>query len=185
MPNRHNVPRSAASLRGPGGVPRVPLLTQSAGLGVHLLRRAVAPHAAVPLRSGVQRHQQLHRRVLEEVRLHPHVQHRQHDRRGLVLQLAIEKAASLDVDRVARAFRELRVSTFYGPMMFNFHQRNYGGSTITTQVRGCWLGHGQGSIGMTVHRRRRGVPPPPQDQGHHLGEKPKFTIGTILSGHFW
>ena len=43
---------------------------------------------------------------------------------ALVLQLAIEKAGSLDTDAVRQAMRELNVETFYGPIQFDETGKN-------------------------------------------------------------
>ena len=53
---------------------------------------------------------------------------------GVALQLAIESAASLAVEDVTQAFRELRADTFFGQMAFNRYQRNYGGFTATIEI---------------------------------------------------
>jgi branched-chain amino acid transport system substrate-binding protein len=53
---------------------------------------------------------------------------------ALVLQLAIEKAETLDTDAVRRAMRELDVVTFYGPIKFDATGKNVAKSMGTIQI---------------------------------------------------
>ncbi len=53
---------------------------------------------------------------------------------ALVLQLAIEKAGTLDTDAVRQAMRELDVVTFYGPIKFDATGKNVAKSMGTIQI---------------------------------------------------
>ncbi len=54
---------------------------------------------------------------------------------GLLLQLAIEKAGSLDTDAVRKALREYDGVTFWGPTKWDETGQNVVGSTVTFQIQ--------------------------------------------------
>jgi branched-chain amino acid transport system substrate-binding protein len=55
---------------------------------------------------------------------------------GLALQLAIEKAASLDPVKVRDAMLQLDVQTFFGPIKFNENGVDEKASAVISQVQG-------------------------------------------------
>jgi branched-chain amino acid transport system substrate-binding protein len=55
---------------------------------------------------------------------------------GLIYQLAIERAGSLDVEKVREAVKELDDTTFYGPIRFDDEGVNIGTPTTVLQMRG-------------------------------------------------
>ncbi len=54
---------------------------------------------------------------------------------GLVLQLAIEKAGSMEPQKVRDALASLDVTTFYGPIRFNPEGLNIGKPMVTVQIQ--------------------------------------------------
>jgi len=54
---------------------------------------------------------------------------------GLLLQLAIEKAGSLETDKVREALRSYRGSTFWGPTKWDSTGQNTAGATVTFQIQ--------------------------------------------------
>jgi len=54
---------------------------------------------------------------------------------GVVLQRAIEKAGSLDPQKVRDALASLTTETFYGPVKFDAHGLNVGKPMVVVQVQ--------------------------------------------------
>jgi branched-chain amino acid transport system substrate-binding protein len=54
---------------------------------------------------------------------------------GLLLQMAIEKAGSLDTDKVREALRSYEGTTFWGPTKWDETGQNIAGSTVTFQIQ--------------------------------------------------
>jgi branched-chain amino acid transport system substrate-binding protein len=54
---------------------------------------------------------------------------------GLLLQLAIEKAGSLETDKVREALRSYGGSTFWGPTRWDASGQNMAGATVTFQIQ--------------------------------------------------
>ncbi len=54
---------------------------------------------------------------------------------GVIFQLAIEKAGSLDTEKVRKAIRELNDTTFYGPIKFADNGVNVGTPTTIMQIQ--------------------------------------------------
>lgn len=54
---------------------------------------------------------------------------------GLLLQTAIEKAGSLDADKVRAALRSYSSSTFWGPTKWDSTGQNMAGATVTFQIQ--------------------------------------------------
>jgi len=54
---------------------------------------------------------------------------------GLLLQMAIEKAGSLDTDKVREALRSYSGSTFWGPTKWDSTGQNMAGATVTFQIQ--------------------------------------------------
>jgi len=54
---------------------------------------------------------------------------------GLLLQMAIEKAGSLETDKVREALRSYRGSTFWGPTKWDSTGQNTAGATVTFQIQ--------------------------------------------------
>ncbi len=54
---------------------------------------------------------------------------------GLLLQTAIEKAGSLETDKVRAALRSYRGSTFWGPTKWDSTGQNMAGATVTFQIQ--------------------------------------------------
>src|SRR2546425_4669965 len=54
---------------------------------------------------------------------------------GLLLQMAIEKANSLDTDAVRAAFRTIDVETFWGPIAWNDKGQNVKGASGPIQIQ--------------------------------------------------
>jgi len=54
---------------------------------------------------------------------------------GLLLQTAIEKAGSLDADKVRAALRSYSSSTFWGPTKWDPTGQNMAGATVTFQIQ--------------------------------------------------
>lgn len=54
---------------------------------------------------------------------------------GVIYQLAIEKAGSLDTENVRKAIKELDATTFYGPIRFNDLGVNVGTPTTIIQIQ--------------------------------------------------
>ncbi|MEE9306846.1 MAG: amino acid ABC transporter substrate-binding protein, partial [Spirochaetia bacterium] len=54
---------------------------------------------------------------------------------GLLLQTAIEKAGSLETDKVRAALRSYRGSTFWGPTKWDPTGQNMAGATVTFQIQ--------------------------------------------------
>jgi len=54
---------------------------------------------------------------------------------GLLLQMAIEKAGSLDTDAVRKALKSYKGTTFWGPTEFNEKGQNIAGGTVTFQIQ--------------------------------------------------
>jgi branched-chain amino acid transport system substrate-binding protein len=54
---------------------------------------------------------------------------------GLLLQLAIEKAGSLETDKVREALRAYNGSTFWGPTKWDSTGQNMAGQTVTFQIQ--------------------------------------------------
>ena len=55
---------------------------------------------------------------------------------GLIYQLAIERAGSLDTEKVRKAIKELDAETFYGPIRFDDEGVNIGTPSTVLQMRG-------------------------------------------------
>ena len=55
---------------------------------------------------------------------------------GLLLQLAIEKAGSLETDKVREALRSYNGTTFWGPTRWDETGQNMAGQTVTFQIQG-------------------------------------------------
>jgi branched-chain amino acid transport system substrate-binding protein len=54
---------------------------------------------------------------------------------GVLLQLAIEKAKSLDMDKIREALRSYNGSTFWGATKFDANGRNITGKSVTFQIQ--------------------------------------------------
>jgi branched-chain amino acid transport system substrate-binding protein len=54
---------------------------------------------------------------------------------GLLLQLAIEKAGTLDTDAVRKALQEYKGTTFWGPTEWDETGQNIAGQSVTFQIQ--------------------------------------------------